>query len=153
MQLSVLVSADYVVQVKMVSYSHPSNTLPGGRCCDSPRGFNGVVPCNEGERCDTYFIYCLRPHASTATPCPSNEPGYTAVSNYIVDGADIDFTQPTVLGLSNPFNLTGILTAWEVRYCRLFQYTIACDYRELSFTYKCLIMMPIHQMILLQGID
>ncbi|XP_064389499.1 delta-like protein A [Halichondria panicea] len=113
-KLSVLVSADYVVQVKMVSYSHPSNTLPGGRrCCDSPWEFNSVVPCNEGERCDTYFIYCLRPHASTATPCPSNEPGCTAVSNYIVDGADIDFTQPTVLGLSNPFNLTGISTAWE----------------------------------------
>ena len=149
MQLSVLVSADYVVQVKMLSYSHPSNTLPDGQCCDSPWGFNGVEPCYGGERCDTYFIYSLMPRASTNTECPSNEPGFTATSNNIVDGATIDFSQPTVLGLSNPFNLTGISRAWEVRYCRLFQYTISCDCRELSFTYKCLILMPFHQMILL----
>ena len=111
MQLSILVSADYVVQVEMISYSHPSNTVSGGRCCDSINR----EPCDGWECCDTYFIYCLIPHASTTTTeCPSNEPGFTAVSNYIEDGADIDFSQPTVLGLSNPFNLTGITTAWEV---------------------------------------
>ncbi len=55
------------------------------------------------------------PRASTAVGCPNTEPGFTAVSTTnIVDGADIDFSQPTVLGLSNPFNLTGISTAWEV---------------------------------------
>ena len=115
MQLSVLVSADYVLQVEMLSYSHPSNTLSDGKCCDSPWLFHSAVPpCNGVERCDTYFIYCLRPRFSTATQCPNNEPEYTAVSTNIKDGVAIDFSQPTVLGLSNPFNLTGISTAWEV---------------------------------------
>ncbi len=145
MQLIVLVSADYVVQVEMVSFHHPSKTLSDGQCCDSSRR---EPSCTGVERCDTFFIYCLVPHASTATQCPSNEPGFTAVSDHIVNGTDIDFSEPTVLGLSNPFNLTGISRAWEVRYCRLFQYTISCDCRKLSFTYKCLILIPFHQIIL-----
>ena len=70
--------------------------------------------CSEWRRCDTYFIYCLRPRFSSATECPNTAPGFIAVSNVSIDGADIDFSQPTVLGLSNPFNLTGITTAWEV---------------------------------------
>ncbi len=110
MQLSVLVSADYVLQVEMVSYSHPSNRRSDGRCCDPNNGGG----CNGGERCDTYFIYCLLPRFSTATECPNTAPGFTAVSSVSRDGADIDFSQPTVLGLTNPFNLTGITTAWEV---------------------------------------
>ena len=115
MQLSVLVSADYVVQVEMLSYSNPFNTRSGGQCCDSPQGFNGLVPCRGGEHCDTYFAYCLMPRFSTAVRCPRNEPGFTAISTTnTTDGATIDFSQPTVLGLSNPFNLTGISTTWEV---------------------------------------
>ncbi len=110
MQLSVLVSADYVVQVEMLSYSHPSNTRPDGQCCDPGNG----VPCNEGERCDTYFIYCLMPHASTIIGCPNSGPVDTLFSNVFTDGADIDFSQLNVFGLPNPFNLTGISTAWEV---------------------------------------
>ena len=47
--------------------------------------------------------------------CPRNEPGFIAFSSTsIIDGADINFSQPTVLGLSNPFNRTGISTAWGV---------------------------------------
>ncbi len=116
MQLSVLVSADYVLQVEIVSYSNPSNTRSDSRCCDSPPGFNGATPCVRGERCDTYFTYCLRPRFTEATTieCPNTEPGFTANSTNVVDGAAIDFSQPTVLGLPNPFNLTGISTAWEV---------------------------------------
>ncbi len=110
MQLSVLVSADYVVQVEMVSYSNPSNTRLDDQCCDPGNGGE----CKGWERCDTYFIYCLVPHSSTTTQCPSNEPGFTAVSTNIVDGATINFSKRTVLGLPNPFNLTGILTTWEV---------------------------------------
>ncbi len=110
MQLSVLVSADYVLQVEMVSYSHPSNTRSDGQCCDPGNGGE----CTGEERCDTYFIYCLRPRFST-TGCKNNERGFTVVSeNFSPDGAAIDFSQSTVLGVSNPFNLTGISTAWEV---------------------------------------
>ncbi len=112
LQLSVLVSADYVVQVEMVSYSHPSNTRSGGQCCDS----RSREECSDGERCDTYFIYCLMPRASTMIGCPKGNsgPGDTRVSRVIIDGADIDFSQLNVFGLPNPFNLTGISTAWEV---------------------------------------
>ncbi len=111
LQLSVQVSADYVVQVEMLSYSNPSNKRSDGQCCD-PKNGGG---CSGIEHCDTFFIYCLVPHSSTATWCPRTAPGFTAESMYyIVDGADIDFSQPTVLGLSNPFNLTGISPAWEV---------------------------------------
>ena len=111
MQLSVLVSADYVVQVEMISYSHPSNTRSDSHCCDPDNNGEG---CKGVERCDTYFIYCLVPHSSTTVGCLNTDTGSTAVSSYIEDGATIDFSQPTVLGLPNPFNLTGILTTWEV---------------------------------------
>ncbi len=110
MQLSVLVSADYVLQVEMVSYSNPSNRRSDGQCCDS----NSFGGCSGGDSCDTYFINCLLPHSSTNRGCPNTAPGFTAVSNVSLDGADIDFSQPTVLGLTNPFNLTGITRAWEV---------------------------------------
>ncbi len=105
MQLSVLVSADYVLQVEMVSFSHPSNTRLDGQCCDPDNG----EPCTGGERCDTFFILCLLPHSSNTTECPNNDPGFTEVSDSIRDvRADSDVI------LSNPFNLTGISTAWEV---------------------------------------
>ena len=109
MQLSVLVSADYVVQVEVLSYSNPFNRRSDGQCCDSSR-----EECSGVDLCDTYFIYCLMPHASTAEGCSNNKTGDILVTSFITDGADIDFSQPIVLGLSNPFNLTGISTAWEV---------------------------------------
>ncbi len=158
LQLSVLVSADYVVQVEMVSYSNPSNTRSDGQCCDSPQGFDGVEPCVRGERCDTYFIYCLMPRFSTTVGCPRNEPGFFAFSSTsIVDGADIDFSQPTVLGLSNPFNLTGISTAWGVMisllcYC-ISIYHLLNNCRELSFTYQWVILIDSVLTTLLWGFD
>ncbi len=102
MQLSVLVSADYVLQVEMVSYSNPSNIHSDGLSCDPI------------SNCDTFFTYCLLPRASTAEVCPNTAPGFTLVSSIIRDGAEIDFSQLNVFGLPNPFNLTGISTAWEV---------------------------------------
>ncbi|XP_064402061.1 protein crumbs-like isoform X2 [Halichondria panicea] len=107
-KLSVLVSADYVVQVEVLSYSNPFNRRSDGQCCDSSR-----EECSGVDLCDTYFIYCLMPHASTAEGCSNNKTGDILVTSFITDGADIDFSQPIVLGLSNPFNLTGISTAWE----------------------------------------
>ena len=71
--------------------------------------------CTLGERCNTFFAYCLVPLFSTTIVCPNTAPGFFAFSSRtITDGADIDFSQPTVLGLPNPFNLTRITTAWEV---------------------------------------
>ena len=145
LQLSVLVSADYVVQVEMLSYSHPSNTRSVGLCCDSESG-NG--PCSGDERCDTFFTYCLMPRASTAIVCPNTAPGFFAISlRTAQNGATIDFSQPTVLGLPNPFNLTGLTTSWEVVIIVLVHFnlhTISCYCRELiSFTFKWVILMTI----------
>ena len=144
LQLSVLVSADYVVQVELVSYSHPSNTRSDGQCCDST---NNGVSCMGQDRCDTYFIYCLMPRTSTATGCPNivTDPGFTVVSNLINDGDNIDSLQPRI------FNLTGITTAWEVMItvCIVFLFMHHLLYcRELSFTYKCWIMIMDQLMLL-----
>ncbi len=110
MQLSVLVSADYVLQVEMVSYDNPSNRRSDGRACDLL-----------SRNCDTYFTYCLIPRASTAEVCPNTA---TLVSSVITDGADIDFSQFNVFGLPNPFNLTGISTAWEVDLLSLLHFNL-----------------------------
>ncbi len=151
LQLSVLVSADYVVQVELVSYSNPSNTRSDGRCCDPGKG-----PCSGWERCDTYFIYCLILRASTATVCTNKE--LTTRSSVIWNGADINFSQPTVLGLPNPFKLTGISATWEVIILKrklFFNLSLVICYcrQKLSFTYKCLILMTLIQMILLCSIE
>ena len=152
MQLSVLVSADYVVQVEMASYSNPFNTRYDGQCCDLANNGGG---CTEGERCDTYFAYCLMPRFSTAVGCPRNEPGFTAISiTNTTDGADINFSQPTVLGLSNPFNLTGISTTWEVMIsllcCCISIYYLLNYCRELSFTYQWVILIAlVHSVLIL----
>ncbi len=126
MQLSVLVSADCVVYKWRLppTVIHSTDALMANVVIQPTMVELG---CTEGERCDTYFAYCLMPHSSTAVRCPRNEPGFTAVSTTtIVDGADINFSQPTVLGLSNPFNLTGISTAWEIMISliTLFNFTI-----------------------------
>ncbi len=118
MQLSVLVSADYVLQVSMSLYRNDDNSLPNHECCDHVEYMITYRDCNGEERCDNYFTYCLLPHSSTATECPNNGPGFTAVSSVSPDGVNVDFSQPNVFGLPYPFNLTGITTAWEVKnYC------------------------------------
>ncbi len=62
------------------------------------------------------------PRASTAIVCPNTAPGFFAISPRTAqNGATIDFSQPTVLGLPNPFNLTGLTTAWEVMITVLYQ--------------------------------
>ncbi len=96
-------------KVEMLSYSDLFNRRSDGQCCDPANNGGG---CTGGERCDTFFVYCLMPRFSTVVECPRNEPEFTAVSDLIVDGATIDFSQPTIPGLPNPFNLTGISTAW-----------------------------------------
>ena len=74
------------------------------------------------------------PRFSTTIVCPSDPPGFLEFSSRaITDGADIDFSQPIVLGLSNPFNLTGITTAWEVNKITVyFQITISCIHNYLQ---------------------
>ncbi len=81
-------SADYVLEVEMVSLSHP-NTRLDGQCCDPDNG----EPCTGGERCDTFFILCLIPRSSNTTECPNTTPRFTEVSHYMDGvGADSDMS-------------------------------------------------------------
>ncbi len=55
------------------------------------------------------------PRASTAVACPNIAAGFRVLSrSNAQNGATIDFLQPTVLRVPNPFNLTGLTTSWEV---------------------------------------
>jgi hypothetical protein len=68
-----------------------------------------------GERCDSYFIYCLRPLGTVEVGCFNDEARATSLSNRD-DGPGIDFSQSRVLGLSNPQSFSGLGDAYEVSY-------------------------------------
>jgi hypothetical protein len=68
-----------------------------------------------GDRCDSYFVYCLRPLGTVEVGCFRNETRAVSTSNRD-DGPGIDFTLSKVLGLSNPQNLSGLGDAYEVSY-------------------------------------
>ena len=121
-QVCVLVQGRYLVEVRLNGYSNPTGkcnsqacfTDSGQTCCDSDDTNN----CRGRERCDSYFIYCLRPLGEVDLGCTGN--GTRAVSQYNEDDkTDIDFSHSTVLGLSNPQNLSGLGDAYKVRYCTL----------------------------------
>ena len=79
-------------------------------CCDSLE-----TTCSDGDRCDSYFHYCLRPLGEVRLGCLANERRATSQSN-MDDKSDIDFSLSTVLGLNNPQNLSGLGDAYEVSY-------------------------------------
>ena len=105
--------ADYVVEVHMQSYSNPTNRAAGqgGDCCDPQSG--GDHSCTGGERCDNYFTFCLRPLNTSHTQRGCDTPNIT--SEVALNNASIDFTQPTFLGITNPFhmNVSGL---WQVSF-------------------------------------
>ena len=69
--------------------------------------------CSGREHCDSYFVYCLRPLGEVRLGCLDNERRTTSQSNED-DKSNIDFSLSTVLGLSNPQNLSGLGDAYEV---------------------------------------
>ena len=94
-------------------YRNPSNRESGGACCDYIPSLANDSKCTEEERCDHYFTYCLR-----GLNVPEEERGCESIritSAIIQDGAPVNFSQSTVLGLSNPFTLPGLTMAWMVR--------------------------------------
>ncbi len=109
LQTSVLVSADYVVQIELESYSNPSNRRLNGECCDQIDNTNCT---NEPGRCDTYFSYCLRRFNTNTNGCP--DLGTVVRSENASDRNFITFSQPIVLGLTNPLNLPGLSLFWQV---------------------------------------
>ena len=114
--LNAIVHGDYVTMVRVGGYDNPTNrgvTRGPSLCCDGNPTSNGS--CSEAPRpCDNRFTFCLKSFDNTddgTSTCMS--PVLTSTQTNI-DGAPIDFTQPTWLGLDNPLMLSGISTAWEV---------------------------------------
>ena len=110
---SILVRADYVVEVDVQSYSNPSNRAVdrGGDCCD-PNVVGSDSTCTGTKLCDSYFIFCLRPLDTPLTQRGCDTPNIT--SEVARNNASIDFTQPTFLGITNPFYLNAS-GPWQVR--------------------------------------
>ena len=115
-----LVEGCYVVEVRLNGYTNPSgkcngdNCFPGMNqqtCCDS----DNTDKCTSWERCDSFFVYCLRPLGTVRLGCFDNETRAVSLSN-VNDGPGIDFSLSRVLGLSNPQTFPGLGNAYEVSY-------------------------------------
>ena len=115
----VLVEGRYLMEVRLNGYTNPTGKCGYGEhcqtntpgelsCCDS-----SDTTCSGGERCDSYFVYCLRPLGEVGLGCYANETRAISRSNEN-DESNIDFSLSTVLGLSNPQNLSGLGDAYEV---------------------------------------
>ena len=106
---SISVRADYVVEVHVQSYSNPTNRAVGqeGDCCDPVPGADST--CSRNERCDSYFIFCLRPLNTTQRGCDA----HNITSEVAENNASIDFTNSTFLGITNPFHLNAS-GPWQV---------------------------------------
>lgn len=142
MQSSVLVSADYVLEVELDTFRNPSNRRFNGQCCDQ---VNSTDCTNEPERCDTYFIYCLRRFNTTNINCPN---GTVLTSDNAINSNFINFSRPTALGLPNPFNLPGLSLFWQVIEYKFKQHNFMCTkyhfklffiFRVFNSILKCMI--------------
>ena len=111
------VNGDYNVEVKIFSYDNPTGRCRvcprengnGSRsCCDD---FNHFGSCNGGDRCDSYFIFCLRPFGMTGPGCT----GFTQMMSTVnTDDRSTDFSESSeVLGLDNPLLLPGLTTGYN----------------------------------------
>ena len=116
MQVCVLVSGRYVVEVDLFGYNNPTQTCQdcrdGGQfappgCCD--RHSSNI--CNGGDRCDSYFYYCLRTIDSSGRDCSYVGNRVSAVN---MNDVAVNFiNQSLVLGLENPLQLQGLTDAYD----------------------------------------
>ena len=114
-----LVQGRYLVQVRLNGYSNPTGMCGNGsacrtssgqlHCCDS----HNTRSCSGGERCDSYFIYCLRPLGEvqlSTSRCSSDQ--ITSSTNH--NDGPLDFSQSKVLDLDNPLYVSGLQGAYNV---------------------------------------
>ena len=111
-----LVEGLYILQLQLLGYNNPTQQRIGfcnsnqcfGPCCD------GSGSCTNGDRrCDTFFTYCLRPLDMLGFGCGSSS-GSEIQSDVNENDAAVNFSQSTVLGLSNPINFPGLTNDWNV---------------------------------------
>ena len=117
-----LVKGLYILQLQLLGYNNPTQQRINfcnsnqcfGPCCDAGSG-----PCRNGDRrCDTFFTYCLRPLDTLVFGCGSSN-GSEIQSDVNEDDAAVNFSQSTVLGLSNPINFPGLTNDWNVSVLRV----------------------------------
>ena len=104
------------MEVRLNGYSNPAGKCEDHRrssgeiqCCDS----SDTTDCSNGELCDSYFIYCLRPLGDVRQlGCFSDE--MRTMSSTNENDGWLDFSQSTVLGLANPQKLSGLEVPYRV---------------------------------------
>lgn len=89
----------YQVTVTLNSYSNPGNM------CKFCRANTGGHCDSDRSGCDNIFFYCLLDINSTDEDCPQLG---RLTSSENRNGIQINFTSPIVLGLPNPFTLSGL---------------------------------------------
>ena len=81
-------------------------------CCDNWES-TSCGSSTSTSRCDTYFQYCLLP-SGTMFGLPITCTILAESTEAATNGAAIDFSRGTVLGLSNPLTLSGTLPDYPV---------------------------------------
>lgn len=119
------IQAQYMVKVKVHGYDNPTNRCPTCRhsvalqqgCCDN---FDNTGSCEGEDKCDNSFFYCLKRLNSRpdSNPRETSRCGFHSsegmISEQNVNGAPVDFSRSTALGIPNPFQLAGITLRWMV---------------------------------------
>ena len=128
-----LVEGRYLVEVRLNGYNNPTGkcydqgscgdsffdsiTCCSYACCDifDLEGILDPDACIGSQLCDSYFTYCLRPFGEheIKSGCSTSKMK-TTLSVNTNDGL-LDFSQSTVLDLSNPQNLSGLGDAYNVK--------------------------------------
>ena len=118
--------AEYMVRVKVHGYDNPTNRCPTCRrsvalqqgCCDN---FDNTGSCEGNDKCDNSFFYCMKGLNSRpdSNPRETSRCGFHSsegvISEQNVNGAPVDFSRNTALGIPNPFQLAGITPQWTVK--------------------------------------
>ena len=103
------------MEVRLFGYDNPTQICQdcrtGGQfanpgCCD----LHDIIDCNGSNRCDSYFIYCLRTVGSSGRNCSYFG---NRISDFNENDEPINFNQSLVLGLENPLQLLGLTDAYK----------------------------------------
>lgn len=103
------VRADYIFQVRTVSYNNLEGKLINGDCCLVSRRFFFTQTNCVLTACNIRFYYCLKSTSNTDGGCVG---GITSETN--LNNERINFNNQTVLGLPNPLQLQGLTREWTV---------------------------------------
>ena len=119
-KVCVIVNGRYQVGVRLFNYSNPT-----GRCQECAVNQNGIHSCCDSQtefgicdgrlRCDSFFIYCLRPLNTSYSSMKEGCLGFANMtSSFNRDDGPVDFENATVLGLPNPLLFAGLTDTYMV---------------------------------------